>query len=86
LLTQALRELMLLHSSDWQFLIHTLSAKDYAEQRFFYHHSDFNKLCEIAQNIITNKVEISSEELLYLEEVESRDSVFAELDLKWWSE
>ncbi len=85
-LTQALRELMLLQSSDWQFLIHTLSAKDYAEQRFFYHHSDFNKLCDIAQNIIANKVEISSEDLLYLEEVESRDSVFAELDLKWWSE
>ena len=85
ILTQVLRELMLLHSSDWQFLIYTQSAKDYAEQRFTFHHSDFNRLCDIAENYILNK-EINSFELSYLEETEMRNAIFPELQLEWWDD
>ena len=84
-LTQALRELMLLQSSDWQFLIHTQSAKDYAENRFFFHNSDFNKLCDIFEDLHKNK-KISKEQLIYLEETEKRNSIFPELQLEWWKE
>jgi 1,4-alpha-glucan branching enzyme len=84
-LTQALRELMLLQSSDWQFLIHTESAKDYSEQRFMFHHSDFNKLCDIAENIGDSKV-FSANDKQYLDETMQRNSVFPELQLEWWKD
>lgn len=81
---QALRELMLLQSSDWQFLIYTRSAKDYSETRFSNHHSDFNKLCDLAVKYSEyRKIEENDEK--YLIETEKRDSVFSELELKWWS-
>ncbi len=84
ILKQALRELLLMQASDWQFLIHTKGATDYAEQRFFYHNSDFNKLCDLFQHIIKEKV-LSPTELSYLLNVEKRNSLFEELNLKWWA-
>ncbi|MBS1538912.1 MAG: DUF1957 domain-containing protein [Bacteroidetes bacterium] len=84
ILTQALRELMLLQASDWQFLISTFSAKDYAEQRFSYHHSDFNLLCTMAENYPSSKKRLTKADKLTLEEIEQRNSVFAELQLEWW--
>ncbi|MGB9702567.1 MAG: 1,4-alpha-glucan branching protein domain-containing protein [Candidatus Kapaibacteriota bacterium] len=85
LMTQTLRELMLLHSSDWQFLIYTKSAKDYAEQRFFFHHSDFNRLCELTKKYFESN-SLTDDELLYLEEIEERDFIFPELQLSWWKD
>ncbi len=82
---QALRELMLLHSSDWQFLIYTQSAKDYAEQRFSYHHSDFNKLCDLLPKYSGRK-KLEDTDLKFLEETERRNSIFSELQLEWWDE
>lgn len=85
ILLQALRELMLLQSSDWQFLIYTKSAKDYAEQRFFYHNSDFNKLCDLFIKYHSSD-SIDDNDENYLEQVESRNSIFPELDLNDWKE
>lgn len=85
ILLQAMRELMLLQSSDWQFLISTFSAKDYAEQRFASHHSDFNLLCDMALRYI-NKSKLSKEDKVALEEIEERNPVFPELKLEWWAE
>lgn len=85
ILTQALREMMLLQSSDWQFLIHTKSAKDYAEQRFSFHHSDFNKLCDLAEKYADND-SLSAADKHLLEESEMRNAPFQELQLEWWSE
>jgi len=85
ILLQALRELMLLQSSDWQFLIYTKSAKDYAEQRFFYHNSDFNKLCDLFIKYHSSD-SIDENDENYLEQVESRNSIFPELDLNDWKE
>jgi 1,4-alpha-glucan branching enzyme len=82
---QILRELMLLHSSDWQFLIHTQAARDYAEQRFTYHHSDFNRLCDLFEKY-ENPSEILKEDLRYIEETEKRNSIFPELQLEWWQD
>lgn len=83
--TQALRELMLLQSSDWQFLIHTQSAKDYAEQRFSFHHSDFNRLIDIVEDYLKTK-NINEDVWVYLAETEKRNCPFPELKLEWWNE
>ncbi|MBI2886944.1 MAG: DUF1957 domain-containing protein [Chloroflexi bacterium] len=48
LLNQAARELLLLQSSDWPFLITTGQAKEYAIQRFEGHAERFNHLAEAA--------------------------------------
>lgn len=85
ILIQALKEMLLLQSSDWQFLIYTKSAKDYAEQRFFFHHSDFNRLCDLAEKVI-NTGEINSFEISLLESTEKRNNCFPELQIDWWSD
>ena len=82
---QALRELMLEQSSDWQFLIFTESARDYAEQRFTYHHSDFNRLCDMIEKY-SDDSPILSDDKKYLEETGKRNSIFPELKLQWWDD
>jgi len=84
ILIQALREFMLMQASDWQFLIHTESAKDYSEQRFSYHHSDFNRLCDLAEKY-TNTNEPKKNDKIFIEETEKRNNPFKELKLEWWS-
>jgi len=44
ILNQMGRELFLLSSSDWEFLISTFSAKDYAENRINTHYNNFKEL------------------------------------------
>jgi len=82
-LLQTMRELMLLHSSDWQFLISNESAIDYASMRFNYHLSDFNRLALLAEKLEANAI-ADTTELNYLVECEKRNSIFPELKLNWW--
>lgn len=83
IVTQAMREFLLLQSSDWQFLITTISARDYAEQRFICHNADFTRLCDLAETYIGKK-RLRAADKKYLEEVEKRDAVFPELQIEWW--
>jgi 1,4-alpha-glucan branching enzyme len=83
--TQAMRELLLLQSSDWQFLISTWSARDYAERRFMFHYSDFKKLCDLADHYHAARA-LSDEEEAYLAETEDRNSIFPELRVEWWND
>lgn len=85
IIKQAIRELMLMQASDWQFLIYTWSARDYAEQRFLYHHSDLNRLLDLAEEV-TGRKRLKKEDKLYLEETEKRNSCFEEIDPKWWTD
>jgi 1,4-alpha-glucan branching enzyme len=80
---QLARELLLLQASDWQFLISTISAKDYAETRFAHHYSDFRRLADIAERLLESG-RIDSREWNFVEEVMRRDSLFPELDVRWW--
>jgi 1,4-alpha-glucan branching enzyme len=48
-LRQAGRELLLLESSDWPFLVTTGQARDYAVERFRSHEDRFNRLAEILE-------------------------------------
>ena len=49
LLNQAARELVLLESSDWPFLISTGQAREYATGRFQQHVARFNHLISLAE-------------------------------------
>ncbi len=80
---QLCRELLLLESSDWQFLITTGAARDYAEQRFDTHKDQFNELRSIWQAFETAGT-VSPEQESHLAAIEQRDSIFADIDPGFW--
>jgi 1,4-alpha-glucan branching enzyme len=79
LMRQAGRELLLLEASDWQFLITTFAARDYAERRLSDHASDFGRLAELAERRLAGGA-LSQADEQFLSECEGRDSLFAEFD------
>ncbi|MCH7922887.1 MAG: DUF1957 domain-containing protein [Nitrospinae bacterium] len=83
-LKQAARELLLLQSSDWQFLISTWSAKDYAELRLALHAGDFNRLAAMAESFGRGKG-LSEGDEAFLEACEARDKLFPDIDPQWWA-
>lgn len=80
---QAARELLLAEASDWQFLISTFSARDYAEVRFKDHIDRFTRLAEIADRVATGGVLEPSEEK-FLADCKLKDAPFQDLDLTLW--
>jgi 1,4-alpha-glucan branching enzyme len=72
-LAQAARELLLAQSSDWQFIISTGAAADYAEKRFRIHCEDANRL--IAALGPHREAELQSAQGL-AEELYRRDHLF----------
>ncbi|MFH1007012.1 MAG: 1,4-alpha-glucan branching protein domain-containing protein [Candidatus Latescibacterota bacterium] len=85
ILQQAGRELLLLQASDWQFLISTKSALDYAELRLVEHHECFQRLAKMAQTY-EEKGELPQGDWHFLEECSQRDQLFEELDVRWFAE
>ena len=81
---QLCRELLLLESSDWQFLITTGAARDYAELRFETHNDQFNELKSIWQHYETNHA-ITPEQESRLAAIEERDSIFPDIDPTLWA-
>lgn len=81
---QLCRELMLLESSDWQFLITTQHARDYAEKRFNTHLDQFRTLLD-AWRHFESTGQISSEAQQELETIEARDSIFPGLEPEMWA-
>lgn len=53
-LAQLARELLLLQASDWQFLITTWAARDYAESRFTEHYTNFSRLAALLRRAGTS--------------------------------
>ena len=84
LLKQLARELLMLESSDWQFLISTWSARDYAESRITVHFEGFNRMSEIIENYLRDG-SLAATDLTYLEDLESRDPAFAHVNPKLWA-
>lgn len=84
LLVEAGRQLLLLQSSDWPFVISTQGAVDYGLRRIFGHASAFDDLCngaeDAAAGLATDPV---VEETLSRSRL--RDGLFEHLDLMWWS-
>ena len=82
MLAQATRELLLLEASDWQFLITTGAARDYAERRVAEHYAEFKRLSEMA-NTLRGGEPLSVEAANTLRRLEREDFVFPDLDPAW---
>jgi len=81
ILKQLVRELLLLESSDWQFLISTWSARDYAENRVAHHYENFNRLYKMATNYATG-INVEEGEWHFLGTLEANNGIFPEIDLE----
>jgi 1,4-alpha-glucan branching enzyme len=81
---QLCRELLLLESSDWQFLITTGAARDYAEARFVTHNDQFNELKAIWQAFESNG-QLTPTQENRLSELEERDNIFPDIDPGFWA-
>jgi len=81
-LAQATRELLLLEASDWQFLITTQAARDYAERRVAEHYAEFKRLSEMARTLADGNP-LTAEASETLQRLEKQDFVFPRLDPSW---
>lgn len=81
---QLCRELLLLESSDWQFLITTGAARDYAEMRFGTHNEQFFELRSMWE-CVRDQRSLSEAQMARLEEIEKRDAIFPDLDPALWA-
>jgi len=84
ILQQLCRELLLLESSDWQFLITTGAARDYAEMRFLTHNDLFLELKSIWQAFEQDGA-LNQHQAARLAEIELRDSIFPDIDPSLWA-
>jgi 1,4-alpha-glucan branching enzyme len=84
ILTQLGRELLLLESSDWQFLISTWSARDYAELRFVEHDANCGRLARIVGRYAQTR-QLEQGDRVYLQRCEAQNPIFSELDISAWS-
>jgi 1,4-alpha-glucan branching enzyme len=80
---QMARELLLLESSDWQFLISTWSARDYAEARVDSHFANFKRLRAIAEQAIKGE-EVPETDRAFFEQCMKTNSIF-EINLEHWT-
>jgi 1,4-alpha-glucan branching enzyme len=81
---QLCRELLLLESSDWQFLITTGAARDYAEIRFQTHNDQFHEIQSLWQSF-ESQGSLTPEQDSRLAEIERRDGIFPEIDPSLWA-
>jgi len=81
ILKQLARELLLLESSDWQFLITTWSARDYAENRIALHYENFIRLYNMANEYASGE-NVDEGEWHFLGTIEDADELFKEIDLE----
>ena len=84
LLKQCGRSLLLLESSDWQFLISTFSARDYAELRLVTHHDDFKRLAAMVRRYAAEG-DLPPEDWNYFSLCRERDDIFPDLEPGWWA-
>ena len=83
IMRQLCRELLLMESSDWQFLITTGAARDYAEMRFSTHSSQFKELHALFEALLRDG-SLPPELERRVQEIEERDNIFADIDPGFW--
>lgn len=81
---QLCRELLLMESSDWQFLITTGAARDYGEMRFLTHNDQFVELKAIWEAFLHDG-SLNEHLTRRLHEIEQRDNIFPDIDPAYWS-
>jgi 1,4-alpha-glucan branching enzyme len=77
-LSQAAREVLLLESSDWPFLVTTGQAREYSIRRFSQHIERFDKLAVSLEKGVPN-VDLA-------QEFWELDKVFPDIDYRWFGE
>ena len=77
-LNQAARELLLMQSSDWPFLVTTGQAREYAIVRFSEHLERFGRLAELA--------EAGRADPALVAELYERDKLFPNIDYRWFGD
>ena len=82
LLQQAARELLLLQSSDWPFLVTTGQANEYAIQRFNEHVERFNQMADLAER----NEELDAATARSLAALEDQDNPFPAIDYRDFAE
>ena len=70
-LDQAVKELMLMESSDWFFMVSNNHTRDYAVKRFLEH---YGKLVRLVEMVRMNKFSLEDRE--WLRQVEEEDDIF----------
>jgi len=85
ILRQMARELLLLQSSDWQFLITTGTAADYGKSRFLGHYKAFEDLRRMLEHYGLTKTLRKGDQSL-LRKLEQTDAVFDDVDVEWFRE
>ena len=81
IIKQAARELLLLQTSDWKFMITNWVARDLAENRITQHYNNFWRLTQLAWDYGLGR-KIPSSEWEYLYECERKNGFFNEIELK----
>jgi 1,4-alpha-glucan branching enzyme len=84
ILKQAARELLLLESSDWQFVISTQGAIDYSKERFAEHAEFLTHLLDMAERYVDGEG-LSDEDGELLQRALIKDRPFDNIDLTWWT-
>jgi 1,4-alpha-glucan branching enzyme len=81
-LNQAARELLLLQSSDWPFLVTTGQARGYATRRFNAHVERFDRLATLAEAGLGER---APEARAVAEELYRLDNPFPDIDYRWFA-
>jgi 1,4-alpha-glucan branching enzyme len=84
LMRQTGRELLLLEASDWQFLITTFAARDYAELRLAEHAESFERLATLAARRLAGGLLAEADEA-FVSECERRDALFPDFDWRGYA-
>ena len=84
MLKQAARELMLLLSSDWKFMITNWSTRDHAERRVTEHYNDFKRVARMAWDYGHGR-NVDQGEWTFLGDVMARDRLFPDIDPNWFA-
>ena len=81
---QAARELLLLQASDWQYLITTGGAGDYASHRLVAPQTAFNRVADLAERWARHE-HLTDDDWAYFGELSDRDRPFADVKPEWYA-
>lgn len=83
MMRRAGRQLLLLQSSDWPFVVHSHGAVDYGIQRFSGHATNFDRATLIAEHLAAGGT-VTPVQQSEIDEMDAHDVVFPDIDLNWW--
>jgi 1,4-alpha-glucan branching enzyme len=82
---KALREFAVFSASDWQFLISTWSARDYAEERLRLHYQNTSRALDIVEKLLHGEA-LTEEERDFVDGELVTDRLFPALAVDWYDE